>query len=432
MNRSQLLSALLVSAIAVGGLQACSGEQEERVTAEPPAEEGVTEVTDAPADSTDADLPWNDSDESEVSTSDAEASDESRPWQNSLEEFDEANARLLTDTAKFLAGTTVDKDSSIVAQQQTGVWNDHAAYLDSAWQQLEAQQLSRARAWAETELKPLNDVTPALFYPFSGPDFLYAYTFFPKATDYVLVGLEPVGRVPNFENLSEGEVQQKLNEVSQSLYAILQYSFFRTNSMAQDLQQQGVLPILMVFMARTNQQLLDVQYVGLDESANLQVVKEGEAEAQGLIPGVKVTFVPEGRTVPKTLYYFSTDLSDDGLVETPEFLKFVGTFDRPVTYLKAASYLMHNDYFSQVRDLILTNSQAVLQDDSGIPVRFFDEASWDRQFYGSYVSPIELFAERYQSDLRAIYTSDSTITPLDFGIGYKYYNDSNLMLATPK
>jgi len=34
-----------------------------------------------------------------------------------------------------------------------------------------------------------------MYYMFSGPDFLYAYTFFPNANTYILAGLEPVGQV---------------------------------------------------------------------------------------------------------------------------------------------------------------------------------------------------------------------------------------------
>ncbi|WP_144053762.1 hypothetical protein [Baaleninema simplex] len=432
MNQSQLLSALFAIAFCVGGLQGCSTPDTD--SAADTSSETTTETTtpvEASSASSDvtADPTTESPSDAQSQTTDAETVVEE---DDPLAAFDEKQVRLLSDTAKFLAGIPVGKDSPLATQQQTTAWNDHAAYLESAWQQLEAQQLSKARSWAQSELQFLNERTPNLFYPFSGPDFLYAYTFFPEATDYVLVALEPVGRVPSFENLSPAGVQQRLSDANQSLYAILQYSFFRTNAMAEDLDEQGVLPILMLFMGRTNQRVLEVQHVGLDESANLQPVEPGGAAAQGWIDGVKITFVPEGETVPKTLYYFSTDLSDEGLAQTPEFLKFVGQFDRPVTYLKAASYLMHNDYFSQIRNTILSSSQAVLQDDSGIPLRFFDPSNWNRQFYGSYVRPIDLFAQRYQADLREAYATDPTVAPLNFGIGYKYYQDANLMLAIPE
>jgi hypothetical protein len=194
-----------------------------------------------------------------------------------------------------------------------------------------------------------------------------------------------------------------------------------------DLQKQGVLPILYVFMARTNNRILDLQYIGLDKNAKIKQFEKG------MVPGVKIAFVPQGESEPRTLYYFSTDLSNDGLIKHPELTQFVSQLDNPVTYLKAASYLMYNGSFSGIRDTILATSSHVLQDDSGMPLKSFDNAKWDLEFYGNYTRPIGLFSNRYQSDLRRVYTSSKDIQPLDFGIGYKFgVNQSNMMLAKTK
>ncbi|MGB3655017.1 MAG: hypothetical protein WBA41_27950, partial [Rivularia sp. (in: cyanobacteria)] len=166
---------------------------------------------------------------------------------------------------------------------------------------------------------------------------------------------------------------------------------------------------------------------GLDKNANVGELKKG------MVPGVKIAFVPQGESQPRTLYYFSTDLSNDGLKKHPELKQFVSKLDNPVTYLKAASYLMYNGSFSNIRDTILANSSYLLQDDSGMPLKSFDNAKWDLKFYGNYSRPIGLFRNRYQSDLRRVYTSSKDIQPLDFGIGYKFgVNQSNLMLAKTK
>jgi hypothetical protein len=351
---------------------------------------------------------------------------------NPLAKFDLEKSAKLTDTAKLIAGMKIEDASSLAAIQNTTAWKNHAEYFQNGWPQLENQQLAKVRKWTEAELKTINESSPKIFYPFSGPDFLYAYSFFPKAKEYVMIGLEPVGTVPDLQNMSDAQIAQQLQIIHQSLYAILEYSFFRTKAMAVDLAKQGVLPVLLLFLARTDNQILDVQYVGLDAEAKIQIVEPGATPA-GMIPGVKISFLPAGESEPKTLHYFSTDLSNDGLKKTPQLVEFAQTYAKDsVTYLKAASYLMYNEYFSTIRDLILTQSYAVLQDDSGMPVKHFDEAKWERKFYGQYIAPIDLFASRYQPDLRKIYQSDKTIQPLDFGIGYKFYKDSNLMLAIRK
>lgn len=243
-----------------------------------------------------------------------------------------------------------------------------------------------------------------------------------------MLGLEPVGAVPNFAGDSDAQVAAQIQAANQSLYAILQFSFFRTLDMQNDLAQQGVLPIIYVFMARTDNTILDVQPIGLTDDGNVQEIG-ADSSGEGLTPGVKISFLPSGGTEPKTLYYFSVDVSDPGLVSNPGFLAFVEQYPDPFSYLKAASYLMHYDTFSTMREFVLSHSSVVLQDDSGIPLSAFEDERWDMQFYGNYVRPINLFAEFYQADLRQVYLSDSNTEAIDFGIGYKFYDDAHLMLG---
>ena len=345
-----------------------------------------------------------------------------------LAEFDLEKSARLTNTAKLLAGIETETEDEFSSLENSPAWQSHYNSLDNSWQQLEDRQISKVRQWSEAELKDLNDSQPSIFYPFSGPDFLYSYSLFPQAKEMVMVGLEPVGSVPDLTTLNNSQFDYKLREVRNSLYAILQFSFFRTNDMKVDLQKQGVLPLLYVFMARTNNRLLDVDYVGLDKEANIQPI------ADGLIPGVKIAYVPEGESEPRTLYYFSTDLSNDGISKRPEIKEFVAKLDNPVTYLKAASYLMYYDNFSEIKDIALNHSKYLLQDDSGMPLSSFKNDDWNLEFYGNYTTPIALFSNRYQPELRQIYTNNrEEIKPLDFGIGYQFQvNTSNLMLAKSK
>ena len=47
-----------------------------------------------------------------------------------------------------------------------------------------------------------------MLYMFGGPDFLYATSFFPNASTYVLAGLEPIGDVPSLTSLVAGTVDR--------------------------------------------------------------------------------------------------------------------------------------------------------------------------------------------------------------------------------
>ena len=339
------------------------------------------------------------------------------------ETYDRDKAERLTATARILAGLAPESTTITI---DSAAWTDYAAKIASAWGQLESTQLEPLKTWRDENLAQVPGDAPVL-YPFSGPDFLYASSFFPTAPTYVMIGLEPIGALPDLENASEEELSSVFEWVNQSLYALLNFSFFRTNAMEKELKDRGTLPLLMLFAARNGYEVLDMAYVGIDDEGKVKRLDAGNPDK--LVPGVRIDLLKINGDQPQQLYYFSVDLSDAGFDARPGLAKFFGQLDRPVSYLKAASYLMHNEYFSIVRDALLERSQFILQDDSGIPLRFFDANNWTRSFFGEYVKPIDLFSTRLQADLKAEYTADPNIAALPFGVGYKYDGDSNLMLA---
>src|SRR6201992_1773128 len=98
------------------------------------------------------------------------------------------------DTARFLAGMMPSADSPLTPLTKDAAWQRHAKFFDTAFGQLAERQMAKVRAWSEANI---TDPKPTMFYMFSGPDFLYANAFYPKATTYVLSALEPVGEVPD-------------------------------------------------------------------------------------------------------------------------------------------------------------------------------------------------------------------------------------------
>jgi hypothetical protein len=82
-----------------------------------------------------------------------------------------------------------------------------------------------------------------------------------------------------------------------------------------------------------------------------------------------------------------------------------------------------------VREFLLAHSATILQDDTGIPVRFFKPGDWELRPFGRYLGPIPLFGGRYQRQLSDIFRSQRA-KPIPFGVGYRWRpNESNLLLA---
>lgn len=335
-----------------------------------------------------------------------------------------ADAANINDVARFLAGLPPAPESQLASLTSSSSWQSHARHFNSAWADLDTRRLSKMRAWSGQSLQKTEST---LFYMFSGPDYLYANAFFPRATTYVLSGLEPVGQVPDLTRLSAGELAREIREMENELNSVFSFSFFRTKAMKTQLrsgQIRGTLPLLLVFIARAGMTIDDVGYVGADQDGNLQPVATAPAkEGPG---GIKIGFT-DSDGHKRTLYYFMTDLSNSG-ARSSGFLKFCATLGAGDAFVKSASYLMHSDDFSVVRDFLIQHSSTLLQDDSGIPVRYLS-SGWDLHPYGAYLGPIGLFGGKGQSDLSKVFHKN-TVQPLDFGVGYRYHpRESNLLVA---
>lgn len=328
-------------------------------------------------------------------------------------------------TAKFLAGLPV-RGTPLENRSLKRPWATHAAELDRIWNRFDHDQLSKIQAWDPQFLGDYYTDTAPVFYMFSGPDFLYPSSLFPNAQTYILCGREPVGPIPDVDKLSGAALPVALAKLRRSLDSVLSWSFFITEKMKADLsrtQLSGTIPVLYVFLARTGATIESVSLVSLDRDGNL--VDNGKTH------GVKILFA-NSRGNQQTLYYFSTDLADAGIKREPGFIKFCETQGPGLTLLKAASYLMFRNHFSTVRDFLLICSKVIVQDDSGIPIKFFDANKWNVRYCGKYVGPIRMFRQFREPDLAKSYAAAPPV-PLDFGFGYEWRpNRSSLIIATPK
>jgi hypothetical protein len=350
-----------------------------------------------------------------------------------LQSFELATA---DDTARFLAGLSPSSNSPLAALTNDPGWPTHARYFDSIFAREESANLSKVREFSK---KYLTDKRDTMLYMFSGPDFLYATSFFPSATTYVLAGLEPVGGVPDLTSLSPLVMNGELRNLEGSMGSLFNFSFFITRNMKTQLRNgpiYGTLPILYVFLARTGKTVHEVELVSLDEDGNLHFSDETattnvdtnkpvHSHQRTAVPGIKIVF-SEGSGPKQTLYYFSTNLAD-GSFERSGFSAFLAKLGPADSLIKSASYLLHQPHFAGVRKLLLNNSATILQDDSGIPLTYFQATKWRLQAFGRYAGPISTFANFYQPQMAELFQDAS---PLEFGIGYRWHkNESNFLLA---
>lgn len=331
------------------------------------------------------------------------------------------------DTARFLAGMPVAESSPLFPLTKSREWQEHAKVFDSTWADQEKRQLSKIREWTAANLPNRRDTT---YYFFSGPDFMYADAFFPGAKTYIMAGLEVPGRVPDIDKLRKGSLPSELSRLRTALRSLLKLSYFITSEMGSDLnrtQLNGTLPVLYVFLARAGKTIKDVELVSIDNDGKL--LASTDKDPKNYPKGAKITFTGSDNK-EQTVYYFSTNLANNGVAATG-FLKWCETFGTGEAFIKSASYLLHNTEFAKTREFLLKTSARILQDDTGVPLRYL-EPTFDVQPYGNYVGPIPVFAGQYQAKVKQLF-QQAKAPPISFGVGYRFrLNQSHLMLASRK
>ena len=136
-----------------------------------------------------------------------------------------ADAASVNDTARYLAGMPPSANSPLAPLTKSAHWQEHARTMDRAFAQVEKTTLAPAREWSAAHL---TSPRPAMFYMFSGPDFLFADALFPKATTYVLAALEPIGDIPDILKQQRNGETVGLGQLQTAMRTLLSISFFIT------------------------------------------------------------------------------------------------------------------------------------------------------------------------------------------------------------
>jgi hypothetical protein len=335
-----------------------------------------------------------------------------------------ASSQAADDIAHFIAGMPPSADSPLAALTSDPEWKRHAVFFNSSWKDFENRQLSKVRAWSADNIKQSQ---PVLYYMFSGPDFLYANAFFPNAKTVIMSGLEPSGGIPQLSDISPRALGRELGGIRASLGNLLKHSYFITNEMGSQLYRSrlsGTVPLIYMFMARSGLTVRDASLVALDKDGKLHPQDEPGLESNA--KGVKIVYASSDGE-ERTLYYFRTDLSDKGVANSG-FLQFCQGFGTGDSFVKSASYLLHTQGFSSVRDFLLKNSFVLVQDDTGIPVKFLSTSEWQLRPFGTYLRPIAQFSRNGQPKLVELFKNEHP-APLNFTVGYRWGKPSNLLLA---
>ncbi|MDB4340183.1 hypothetical protein OAA13_00865, partial [Crocinitomicaceae bacterium] len=284
-------------------------------------------------------------------------------------------------------------------------------------------KLKNFEDWSSIELKDRMNTTENLFYPFSGPDIAYAYSMIPTAQNYYLFGLEPVGEIPNLKGLKSNALPALFNSINSAISDNLNLSFFITKNMKSDLSNheiKGTIPILLFFMSRMDLHIQNIKPVSISTEGTLEYSKSSEFKS-----GVEISFLRNGSKKLNNVYYFSMDISNYNTETELNLRKFTENLNEVTTLVKSSSYCMHTDKYSLIRELTLNCSDVIVQDDTGVPLKFFTPKEWEINTYGTYVAPISVFSMHKQNDLKDLIKESAKTINFRFG----YNNPSNILVG---
>ena len=342
--------------------------------------------------------------------------------------------RELDDRFAFAAGLSGTSPTYATLQEETP-WKEFAALSSKAWTVFDSTVLEPMRVWAGNDLAEAREKTTTLFYPFGGPDFATAFALFPEATTVVLMGLEPIGNMPDFDRSSAKERQDFFADLGTLTSDFLTRGYFITMHMMDTYSRghvDGALPVIGFFLKRGGYSVVDVKRLAPDEKGGwIETPYERLAKRPHRPYGVRIDYLKPGDSALRSVYYFSCDVENTAFQVGSPLYRFFEGLGNLTTFIKAGSYLLHWENFSTLRSLVLDRSLFVLEDDTAVPYRFFKRGGWDVTLFGRYTMPVKDFTNVEQLDLRAAYEDPSgSVKPLPFHFGYRWRTQvDNLLLA---
>lgn len=342
--------------------------------------------------------------------------------------------RALDDRFAFIAGLAT-RSPSYSALEAEPAWRDYAKAADKAWGEFEAAVLGPMRTWAASDLALTWERTETLFYPFGGPDLATAQALFPEQPTTVLLGLEPVGNLPELDRSTPAARTVFYTDMAALVLDFLTRGYFITKEMTDIYSRRevdGALPVIGFFLKRGGYAVASVRRLAPAADGTWTETPYAHLAERPHRPyGIRIDYFKPGESLLKTVCYFTCDVENRAFMPGSPLHRFLAGLERPTTFIKAGSYLLHWDNFSTLRRLILDRSLYVLEDDTAIPYRFFVRGGWHVTLFGQYATPVKDFSNVEQADLRAAYEDPETIVrPLPFHFGYRWRSQvDNLLLA---
>jgi len=337
--------------------------------------------------------------------------------------------------------------------------------IDAHCQVMERVYNAYKKAWVDkaepfiAKLRPAN-VPATVVYPFGGGDLSSLLTVYPDATDLTTISLEAAGDVRTVDSIDKKRLVTDLDTISKDINRLYKAAHSTTQSPQQ--ASHSILPgtIMMALAGLAVHDMTPVQlrYFDIEADGSLRYLTAKELderaekigrpyrtkkkwvehfwyEQHSAFANVEIQFRPRGdeKAPLRTYRHILANLDDKHMKADDRVLKYLKSKGKVAVMTKAASFLLWWDDFSQIRDYLLANTQWMISDASGIPLRYADKAGFELITYGDFTGPY--FTQDpigARKELIKLWT-DEPHRDLPFRFGYPDKDKHNhLMVMQPK
>lgn len=342
----------------------------------------------------------------------------------------------------ILASTVSSEAADALAGLSSAGWDEgrakialdaYAYAIADDWTRWEEKVGTPMLVWSAENLPSSKGKT--VFYPFSGPDFPTVHRMYPDATRYILVAMQKGGPPPEPESLKMSHLEETLDVYAEVFANYTRKGFFITNEMNEKFTKdhhpvKGLTGLLMAFAAREGYLVESVEPIWISRDAKVET-DPGDRRRLRTWDSVRLHLIRRADGVKVTLDYLRLNLADRRIKERPYAMTWVQDVAGELVFVKAASHLMQQTNFAFIRNALLDNAQALLQDESGVGYARL-KRKHDVTLFGSFKKVNRLFKEEPQEPLAAAYRTGKDVRDLPFRIGYLKAAGSCLQLGLPK
>lgn len=343
------------------------------------------------------------------------------------------------DLAEFIASVPLKEGNQFSDLSQRPTYRQYSKQMNLYWERIQENYLVKVEPWKNENITNLSPYNTTL-YPLAGGDFINLYTFNSSSPRYVMIGLQKPGYIRDPKKFSDAELGRALGSIQSVIGELAVFNYSTSKRLQREVANPyftGIAPTLMFFIKRFGFRVLDVERIFLNEQGLVSKDEESfEVSDKRKTAGIRIRFYKTEEGFVRELFFFRIWLSGKSASDSTPEGKYFGSLGRLNLMFKSAEYIFHTPEYNDFLSTLVSRADRVVEDESGVPLRFFQSEEWSPRVYGKYLGKIPLKntpVVPFQSDLDELFKKQSQPLPFDFGYGVlKGKGMSNLLLFERK